>query len=153
MIINLVLYYKVVYSWHNFGILVIILFFNCIKLIAMNCITWEFNSYTEAKQGRGLHYSVMSSDKLAWRGTIKTVGMNAACITETCHQHIGSGDSQCIFSIRCPSKFGTIKTDEGQNWPYKPGWTHQVKFFDRQWRKARVQYIFPSGFSLSMINA
>ena len=114
MNINLVLHYKVVYSWHNFRILVIILFFNSIKLIAMNCITWEFNSYTRAKQGRELHYSVMSSDKLAWRGTIKTVGMNVACITLTCHQHIGSRRSQCILSIRCLSKFGTVKTDKGQ---------------------------------------
>ena len=117
------LYYKVVYCWHNFWILVIILFFNSIKLIAMNCITWEFNSYIQAKQGRELHYSVMSSDKLAWRGTIKTVGMNVACVTETCHQHIGRGDSQCIFfPIRCPNKFGSIRTDEAQICPHKPGW-------------------------------
>lgn len=66
------------------------------------------------KQGKEMHYSVMSSDKLAWSGTVKTVEMNVTCITLTCHQHIGNRHSPSPptpTSHQVPTKFETIKTD------------------------------------------
>lgn len=90
---------EVVYSWYNFGDFVIILFFNSLKVIAMNCITWEFSCYTQTKKRRELHYPVMSSDRLAERGTIQRGGMSVACVTETCHQHTGSRDSPFFFYL------------------------------------------------------
>lgn len=144
------LYYKVKYSWHNFGAFLIILFFffqwcktHCYELHHMRI---QF-LHPGKNKGREVHYSVMSSDKLALRGAIKTVGMKVARITPTCHQHIGRRDSQCIFSIRCPSRFGTTRLIKGKIFVLLIQAEHFRLSFDRQQRKkSYVQYFSPQDF-------